>query len=124
MISLNDERKTWIVAMRQCVIYLLSGAIFFCGSAVANEITPTTKDVWTKIGWNLGYVKGCNTNYSGYRETKERINSLRESGKIKERQYKTITHQIGRVTGASPQGCRKSKNTVILDRINEYLDRI
>lgn len=90
----------------------------------ADEITPNAKDDWTRIGWSMAYIKACSTNYDQWRETRNKIESFREQGKIAERHYQTIIQQFGRTAGAKPRGCKKSTNTESLEAINWYLDKL
>jgi len=105
--------------------FLLSLVLLAYGPSLqAGTITPNAKDDWTRMGWSMAYIKACSTNYDQWRETQNKIKSLREQGKIAERHYQTIIRQVGRTAGAIPTGCKKSKNAKTLEAINGYLDRL
>ena len=108
--------------MYKIITIMLALQLLGSNFAFADTIDAKVKDRWSYYGWQMGFVKACNTSYTKWKETKDRISNLRDSGKIMERHYTIFIRQIGRTALGNPQGCSKSKNDKFLENVNEYLD--
>ena len=105
-------------------------ALAFLVMLVASPIKALTQkntadDVWSRVGWNLGWATGCNAlPYSATRDPHKKVQALRDKGLISEREYKNYSARRNKFLKLESAGCNYDDVKGAVDAINRYLDGI
>lgn len=90
----------------------------------ADEVHLGKKDVWSRIGWGMGWAHKCNVRYPELVELHKKVQSLDVAGKLPGSAYSKYAQQRTRFIGnITSQGCSSEKVDSFIEDLKAYLVR-